>query len=209
MQIPFSLASNSPLQKLLLLDSEVLFYPEFLADPEAVRCYNILHRDTPWRQDQLNFGGKSIPIPRLQAWYGEKNSRYGYSGLALNPLPWTPLLAALKDRIETISDTTFNSVLVNYYRDGRDSVSWHSDDEKELGNDPVIASLSLGTSRRFELKHRHKKGQKYTCELTNGSLLVMGAGIQSNWQHQVPKQPAVCEGRINLTFRAVLQDARA
>lgn len=206
MQIPISLTGDSPLEKLPLLDGEVLFYPTFLADQEAVRCYNILLRDTPWRQDQLNFGGKSVPIPRLQAWYGEKNSRYGYSGLALSPLPWTPLLTELKERIETISDSAFNSVLVNNYRNGRDSVSWHSDDEKELGNNPVIASLSLGATRRFDLKHRHKKGQKFTCALTNGSLLVMGAGIQSNWQHQVPKQPAILEGRINLTFREVLAD---
>jgi alkylated DNA repair dioxygenase AlkB len=206
MQIPFPQASDSPLEKLSLLDGEVLFYPGFIAEQEADSCYNTLYRDTPWRQDHLNFGGKSVPIPRLQAWYGETNSRYGYSGLALNPLPWTPLLATLKARIEVIADTTFNSVLVNYYRDGRDSVSWHSDDEKELGKDPVIASLSFGASRNFALRHRNEKGQKFTCALTNGSLLVMGAGIQRNWQHQVPKQPAVCEGRINLTFRAVLQE---
>lgn len=209
MQIPFSLDNaHGPMETLVLEGGDILYYPTFMPRLEAQGCFDTLAAATPWQQDTINFGGKAVLIPRLQAWYGEKNSRYGYSGLALHPLPWTPLLTDLKARVETAAGAVFNSVLVNFYRDGRDSVSWHSDDEKELGGDPVIASLSFGATRRFDLKHRRNKGQKFSCELTTGSLLVMGKGIQQHWQHQVPKQPAITEGRINLTFRYVKPDKR-
>ena len=204
MQIPFSMADNEDsMEKLGLEDGEVFYQPEFLTAGEADQYHDTLLRETDWQQDSLVFGGKTVPIPRLQAWHGEENSHYGYSGLALTPLPWTPLLSELKSRVEKAADSCFNSVLLNYYRDGNDSVSWHSDDEKELGSEPVIASLSLGTTRRFELRHRHKKGRKFTCELAHGSLLIMGPGIQQHWHHQVPKQPGLSSGRINLTFRYV------
>jgi alkylated DNA repair dioxygenase AlkB len=207
MQIPFFLAdSPNVLEKLPLPDGEVLLFQDFINAAEASSMFKKLKQATPWQQDTLSFGGKKVLIPRLQAWYGEKNSRYGYSGLALSPLPWTPLLGDLKSRIEKLADTGFNSVLVNYYRDGKDSVAWHSDDEKELGKAPVIASLSLGETRRFELRHRHKKGQKFACELSHGSLLIRGSGIQQHWQHQVPKQAGVTRGRINLTFRQVMPE---
>lgn len=204
MQLPFSLSPATELkEELLLADGSLYFWPEFLADHEAAACFDALVSETPWRQDTLRFGGKAVPIPRLQAWYGEKNSYYGYSGLALTPLPWTQRLLDLKSGIENVAGTAFNSVLVNYYRNGQDSVSWHSDDEAELGEHPIIASLSLGVTRRFELRHRHKKVQKVVCDLSSGSLLVMGPGVQEHWQHQIPKQPAINEGRINLTFRTI------
>lgn len=190
-------------ERLRLEDGAMLLYPAFLAGQEADACFAQLLAATPWRQDALNFGGKRVPIPRLQAWVGDKHSHYGYSGLALSPLPWSPLLSDLKARVEALADAPFNSVLLNYYRDGRDSVSWHSDDEKELGPNPVIASLSLGATRRFELKHRHKSLPKAVCDLNHGSLLVMGNGVQRHWQHQVPKQPAITDARINLTFRYI------
>lgn len=190
-------------EKICLQDGEILLYPDFLDSTTADSRFEHLLKATPWQQDSLNFGGKTVPIPRLQAWYGDKESRYAYSGLTLSPLPWTPLLNALNEDIQGLCNTAFNSVLLNYYRDGRDSVAWHSDDEKELGVDPVIASLSLGASRRFELKHRFRKIPKSVCELTHGSLLVMQTGIQHNWCHQVPKQPEVQDGRINLTFRHI------
>lgn len=209
MQIPFSLEHpQNSMEKLVLGDGDVFYYPAFMGQDAADACYRELELATPWQQDTISFGGKPVLIPRLQAWYGEKNSRYGYSGLALNPLPWTPLLSDLRTQVEAAAGMPFNSVLVNFYRDGRDSVAWHSDDEKELGGEPVIASLSFGATRRFDLRHRHKKGHKFSCELANGSLLVMGKGIQHNWQHQVPKQPAVMQGRINLTFRRVRPDDR-
>jgi len=204
MQLPFSLVSTSQVKEdLPIVDGSLFFWPHFLDEHEADECLRVLVAETPWRQDTLRFGGKAVPIPRLQAWYGEKDSLYGYSGLALTPLPWTPRLLQLKTRIEDAAEVTFNSVLINYYRDGQDSVSWHSDDETELGDNPVIASLSLGVTRRFELKHRHKKVQKVTCDLCHGSLLIMGPGVQAHWQHQIPKQPEIVDGRINLTFRAI------
>lgn len=207
MQIPISLepANDSP-GLLPLPDAEVLFFSNFLSAPEADSCYQDLLTQTSWRQDSLNFGGKSVLIPRLQAWVGDRKSRYRYSGLALTPLPWTPLLDALKTRVEKVAGAPFNSVLLNYYRNGMDSVAWHSDDEKELGDEPVIASLSLGVTRRFELKHRRRKLPKTCCDLSHGSLLVMGRGIQQNWHHQVPKQPGISDGRINLTFRYIYPD---
>ena len=207
MQIPFSLGEDHTLPEIFSLpDAEIRIYHDFLAAGDAKDVYRQLLQQTPWQQDSLNFGGKSVPIPRLQAWYGDSKSHYAYSGLALAPLPWTPLLATIRKQVEMTCETPFNSVLLNYYRDGTDSVAWHSDDEKELGPDPLIASLSLGTTRRFELKHRVRKMPKTTCNLDHGSLLVMGSGMQKNWSHQVPKQPEITGGRINLTFRYIVNN---
>jgi len=200
--LPLDRENHEP-ERIRLLDAEILYYPQFLTNDLAMAYFQQLSRETHWRQDSLNFGGKTVQIPRLQAWYGEKRANYGYSGLALTPDPWTPLLNTIKQHVESVSGTSFNSVLLNYYRDGNDSVAWHSDDEQELGPDPVIASLSLGAARRFELKHRAQKIPKSTCELTNGSLIVMGNGVQVYWQHQIPKQPGIIDGRINLTFRKI------
>lgn len=157
--------------------------------------------ETPWRQDSLNFGGKPVLVPRLQAWYGDR--RYGYSGLKLAPLPWTPVLDGIRRKISQAAQLEFNSVLVNYYRDGNDSVAWHSDDERELGPDPRIASLSLGATRRFELKHRTRKQTRMSMPLENGSLLLMGSGLQRHWMHQLPKEAGITLPRINLTFRFI------
>lgn len=188
-----------------LPDAAITLHQTFIPAPQADKLLSEIIETTPWRQDHLSFGGKKVLIPRLQAWMGDASSKYGYSGLELNPLPWSDILYKLKEAIETIANTDFNSVLLNYYRDGHDSVAWHSDDEKELGNDPIVASLSLGVSRRFELKHRHKKPIiKFKCQLDHGSLLIMGSGLQSNWHHQVPKQKEISQARVNLTFRKII-----
>ncbi|MDG2176258.1 MAG: alpha-ketoglutarate-dependent dioxygenase AlkB [Gammaproteobacteria bacterium] len=208
MQISFAIGQEAAKpEKLFLPDAEILFYPGFLETSEADSNFIQLVHETPWRHDSLKFAGKIVPVPRLQAWYGNKRSNYGYSGLALNPLPWTPLLTNLKEKVADCCQTEFNSVLLNYYRDGNDSVAWHSDDENELGEKPIIASLSLGTSRRFDLKHLNNKLPKSSCELSNGSLLVMGKGMQQFWKHQIPKQPGITTGRINLTFRKIVVSA--
>jgi alkylated DNA repair dioxygenase AlkB len=205
LQIPFHLEqSPETMEKLQLADADIQLFPHFLSSNEADHYFELLKTQTPWQQDSLNFGGKAVLIPRLQAWVGDRQSLYSYSGLSLNPLPWTSVLESLKKQIEKACESEFNSVLLNYYRDGRDSVAWHSDDEKELGSEPVIASLSLGIPRRFELKHKTRKHLKSSCELGNGSLLVMGKGVQQHWQHQIPKQEEVATGRINLTFRRIL-----
>lgn len=184
-----------------LVDAELTYFPSFYDSATSAMLLASLIAETPWRQDTLRFGGREIAVPRLQAWYGDR--RYGYSGLNLAPLPWTPVLAAMRQRITERCGLEFNSVLINYYRDGLDSVAWHSDDERELGQDPLIASLSFGATRCFEMKHRARKGMKARIMLENGSLLVMGSGTQRHWMHQLPKDPRVEAARLNLTFRLI------
>ncbi len=148
--------------------------------------------------------GKAVPIPRMNVWYGDAGSAYSYSGLDLSPIPWTPLLLRLKNQLEDFLNTRFNSVLANHYRDGNDGVAWHSDDEPELGATPLIASLSLGATRRFSLRSRIDSTEPPShSELAGGSLLVMAGETQRCWQHQIPKTKKPVAGRINLTYRTV------
>ena len=142
--------------------------------------------------------------PRLSAWYGDPSARYAYSGLSLEPIPWFPVLAEIKAEVEAASGAVFNSVLANLYRDGADSMGWHSDDEPELGERPVIASASFGAIRRFRLRHRHRRElDPVAVPLNHGSLLIMKGDTQSNWKHQIPKTRKVSEPRVNLTFRTI------
>lgn len=177
------------------------FYPQ----AEADHLFDTLLQALHWQQDVLTMAGRQIPVPRLQAWYGVKDADYGYSGLALRPHPWHPVLADIRDRIQSETGHAFNSVLANLYRDGRDSVDWHADNEAALGDAPVIASLSLGAQRRFQLRPRNgPSGQVTRIELAHGSLLLMEAGTQAHWQHRVPKESGVQGARINLTFRHIV-----
>jgi alkylated DNA repair dioxygenase AlkB len=194
-------AVASKRQEILLADAELSYIPSFYDSAASAALFTTLITETPWRQDTLRFGGKEVAIPRLQAWYGEKG--YGYSGLQLTPLPWTAALAAIRQRVAEYCGIDFNSVLINYYRNGNDSVAWHSDDERELGPDPRIASLSFGATRRFDMKHRTRKPMKTQMLLESGSLLVMGSGMQRHWVHQLPKDPQVGAARLNLTFRLI------
>lgn len=188
-------------QRLPLIDGELLWFPRFLASMTAERLFRRLSRELNWRQEHLHLFGRRVAQPRLSVWYGDADARYRYSGLELSPLPWTRSLAALRQRLNTRLDARLNSVLANLYRDGRDSMGWHSDDEAELG--PVIASLSLGATRRFQLRHRYHD-ERYELALTNGSLLVMAGPTQQHWQHQVPKTRRPVGPRINLTFRRIV-----
>jgi alkylated DNA repair dioxygenase AlkB len=161
--------------------------------------------DVPWRAEEIVVWGKKYPQPRLIAWYGDGNE-YTYSGIHLAALPWTPLLLDIKGRIEAFVDNSFNSVLLNYYRDNRDSMGLHSDDERELGNRPVIASLSLGQERTFILKHKYDKSvSPVRLKLTSGSLLLMKGETQHFWKHGIDKESRPCGPRVNLTFRRILQ----
>ena len=160
-----------------------------------------LRDDTPWRQDSIVLFGKSHLQPRLTAWYGDAS--YTYSGLRLDPLPWTPLLAQIRAAVEHACAHRFNSVLLNYYRNERDSMGMHSDDEPELGPDPVIASLSFGATRSFILRHKRNK-QTHKIALHDGSLLLMSNGLQSNWLHGIHKSARPLGERINLTFRYIV-----
>ncbi|WP_313702931.1 alpha-ketoglutarate-dependent dioxygenase AlkB [Massilia sp.] len=159
-----------------------------------------LRDETPWRQDSIVLFGKQHLQPRLTAWYGDAS--YTYSGLRLEPLPWTPLLAELSAAVETACACRFNSVLLNYYRNERDSMGMHSDDEPELGPEPAIASLSLGATRSFILRHKRNKCTR-KLDLHDGSLLLMSGSLQSNWLHGIHKATRSLGERINLTFRFI------
>lgn len=187
-----------------LPNAEVRLIHHWLRAEEAKQLFGVLHEQLDWEQTEIWIHGKRHPIPRLNAWYGDRGRHYTYSGRTFSPAPWTPPLFVLKERIEHDTGYAFNSVLANLYRDGRDSVAWHADDEPELGRNPVIASLSLGGTRRFSLKsRRHKTEKPLHIDLVSGSLLLMASSTQHNWLHQVPKTVKPVEPRINLTFRLV------
>jgi alkylated DNA repair dioxygenase AlkB len=156
--------------------------------------------ETPWRAESVVVYGKRHLQPRLTAWYGEAS--YTYSGLRLAPLPWTELLLVIRVAVEAACGQRFNSVLLNRYRDGRDSMGMHSDDEPELGNEPVIASLSFGTTRTFILRHKRNK-QTVRLALEDGSLLLMSGKLQANWLHGINKSARSLGERLNLTFRYI------
>ncbi len=186
------------------LDGEVIVYPRFFDFSESDRLFEQLNSSLKWRQDLIRVFGREIRIPRLNAWYGDEGKTYTYSGNSMCPQKWTPTLTLIKERIEKEIGLNFNSVLANLYRDGKDSVSWHSDDEPELGINPVIASVSFGETRRFQLRHKsNKELERVEIPLTHGSLLIMKGTTQHYWKHQIPKTAKKIGARINLTFRVV------
>ncbi len=204
----FTLGADLPLQSVELIeltDGDILWVRHFLTTSDASQLMQTLQNEIPWRQDSIRIAGKDTPIPRLQAWFGDEGMSYTYSGLTLQPTPWSPALATLKHRIENYSDCHFNSLLANLYRDENDSVGWHADDEPELGENPTIASLSLGEAREFVLKHRNHPDQKLKLNLQNGDLLIMKGALQHHWLHQIPKSRTQSQPRINLTFRRIFK----
>jgi len=208
--MPGLFAASDRLEKIPLPDAEVYYLSEL-----ALGCApdTILHRiiaDTPWRQESIVVWNKMYAQPRLTAWYGDSDSYYTYSGIRLTPIPWTDLLLDIKKRIETVAADSFNSVLLNYYRDNRDSMGLHSDDEPELGAKPAIASLSLGEKRTFILKHRFDKFAKpVRLRLASGSLLLMKGETQRYWKHGIAKETRPCGARVNLTFRRIAAQTSA
>jgi alkylated DNA repair dioxygenase AlkB len=176
--------------------------PGWVVDPEAV--FVRLQQETTWEQHTITLFGRTVPTPRLTAWTGD--AAYRYSGISNEPQPWTPTLAALRDRLVVELGSPFNSCLANLYRDGTDSMGEHSDDEPELGPRPTIASVSLGARRRFVLRHR-ATGQRWSYDLGAGDLLVMRAESQSDYRHAVPKTRRLVGPRMNLTFRWLIPDA--
>ena len=156
-----------------------------------------------WHHDKLNMYGKEVFLPRYSAWYGENDKSYSYSGLTLQPNKWNNGLFFLKEHIEKIAIVNFNSVLMNWYRDGEDYINWHTDAEKELGQNPIIASLNFGATRRFLIRRRDDISIKLEFPLKHGSLLIMKGELQHFWQHSVPKEKKVKQTRINLTFRTI------
>ena len=205
MQAPLFQDISHSLEAIQLGDGQLRLQPAAFDPAEASELLQALLGGIPWRQDSLWIAGREIPVPRLQCWMGDAGSLYGYSGMRLEPEPWNDTVRRIRDRVQALSGLQFNPVLLNLYRDGQDSVSWQADDEAELGRDPVIASVSLGAVRRFQMKHRQDKSiAKCQLELPHGSLLIMDKGIQNKWLHQVPKQKSINEPRINLTFRQIM-----
>jgi alkylated DNA repair dioxygenase AlkB len=191
------------IQSYKMKDASLTFDPNYMDSKQADYYYEHLLQQVKWEQYHIKMFGKTLPQPRLTAWYGENGAAYAYSGIELMPLPFTAELLLLKNSVEAYTKQEFNSVLLNLYRNQQDSMGWHSDDEKELGDFPFIASLSLGSSRNFQLKHKTDKLLKGKIELNHGSLLCMGGSMQSFWQHAIPKSSIACGPRINLTFRQI------
>ena len=192
-----------PFEQVNLRDGELYFAPDFLTETDSRQYLDRIVRNSSWQQQRIKSFGKTIRLPRLTAWHGDPEAVYRYSGITNEPLPWTNELTEIKKRVEKACEATFNSVLLNRYRDGRDSVSWHADDETALGEQPVIVSVSLGASRQFQMKHRFDTSQKCSLTLENGSALVMRGATQQYWLHQIPKTRKIVGERINLTFRLV------
>tara|TARA_Y100000739_G_C20439843_1_gene387303 strand:+ start:81 stop:737 length:657 start_codon:yes stop_codon:yes gene_type:complete len=181
------------------------FWPGFLGSSEASSCFEALRNRIDWQTPRVFVYGRWVDSPRESAWYGDSRAVYRYSGTVNQPSPWLPELDDLRERLNQFCSSSFNSVLANHYRSGKDSMGWHSDNEKELGADPVIASISLGGARRFLLQHRRRKDLPiHEIIMENGSLLVMRDGSQQAWRHSVPKTRLTVAPRINLTYRHVL-----
>lgn len=183
-----------------LPDAELEWLPDFFPSAVADDLFGALMREVSWRDDHITLFGKTTPLPRRQQWFADGGRPYTYSRIHMVPAPWTPALLQVRAAIADVTGLDFNTCLANLYRDGNDSNGWHSDDEPELGPDPVIASVSLGATRDFRLRHKDTN-QTHTLALTHGSLLVMGSGSQTHWQHTLPKRKRIVEPRINLTFR--------
>lgn len=193
--------SSNSLIPIPIPDGELLWLEQLplgLANEEVLAR---LVAETSWRAESITLWGKQQLQPRLTAWHGD--ARYSYSGLDLEPLPFTPLLLDIRHAVETATGEAFNSVLLNYYRDGRDSMGMHSDDEAELGPEPAIASVSFGATRTFILRHRQSK-QTVRLGLTSGSVLLMRGKTQHFWLHGINKSARQIGPRVNLTFRKIL-----
>lgn len=199
---PDSTAVRETGERLDLLDGEGVLYRKAFASADCARLFDALQRETAWRQHVITLYGRAIASPRLSAWYGDPEAVYSYSGLRLEPASWTPTLLLVRERVEKLAAVHFNSVLLNLYRDGQDSMGWHSDDELELGRNPVIASVSFGATRRFLMQHK-KRRLRVEWWLGDGDVLVLGGETQHCWRHHVPKTRLPTGSRINLTFRLI------
>ena len=186
-----------------LPDAAIIYYPHFFDKKEADTILAELKKETPWQQDEIRVFGKVHPQPRLTALFGNEGKPYSYSNIKMQPHLWNPLLQKIKSSVENVSNTNFTTVLLNLYRDGKDSNGWHADNEKELGLNPVIASISFGAERIFQLKHNSIPGLKQNILLEHGSLLLMKGTTQHFWKHQIPKTSKPIGERINLTFRVI------
>jgi alkylated DNA repair dioxygenase AlkB len=201
MTIPLSLPADGCDEA--LPGARLAYRPAWLSVAEADQLFDGLHRSLPWSVHRIRLFGRSVDSPRLSAWIGDEDAVYRYSGSDFEPHPWIPALIGLRQRLQDGLGAPFNSVLANLYRDGRDAMGWHSDDEPELGPQPVIASVSLGGVRRFLLKHKQDPALRAAFELPHGSLLVMAGETQRHYRHALPRTVKPVAPRINLTFRLI------
>jgi len=189
--------------QLNLPDADISYYPNFINNVEASFYYQKLLKTIPWQQDDITIFGKTYAQPRLTALFANNNKPYRYSNITMYPHLFNNHLLAIKHKIETKHNINFTTCLANLYRDGQDSNGWHTDNEKELGEHPTIASISLGAPRYFHLKHRTDKTLRKKIVLGHGSLLLMKGKTQEHWLHQIAKTRKLIEPRINLTFRII------
>ena len=194
---------NNTAISLLPHDGEAIYYPGDLLPLSNPSWLDILTDSIAWSNDTVKMFGKTLTLNRKSAWYGDSGAAYSYSGIRREPLQWTEELLMIKKSCEEVSNATFNSVLCNYYHDGKDGMGWHCDDERELGKEPIIVSVSFGAERIFAFKHRNSK-ERINIRLEHGSMLIMRGQTQHSWQHALPKSTIVHEPRINLTFRNIL-----
>jgi len=195
-----------PKEKIILPLPDAVFeyYPNFFTNDEAEALFKKIHDETKWQHDEITIFGKKIAQPRLTCLFGNEGKPYSYSGITMHPNPWNPTLVYIKEKIEAIAQQHFTTVLANLYRNEKDSNGWHADNEKELGRNPIIASVSFGEMRKFQLKHNNNPDAKLTLNLYPGSLLLMKEGSQVHYKHQIPKATQSKKDRINLTFRTIL-----
>lgn len=201
----YQMNSLFPKEKIVfnLPDAEIEYYPNFFSITKANDLFEKLKNEVPWQQDNITVFGQTHPQPRLTALYGNEGKTYAYSNIIMHPHKWNPLLMFIKNEVEDCVETNFTTVLLNLYRDGKDSNGWHADNEKELGQNPIIASVSFGAARIFHLQHNSNKEWKQKIVLEHGSLLVMKGTTQHFWKHQIPKTAKPIGPRINLTFRII------
>lgn len=199
------LFGGADLQSVSVIDVglDITYWISLLNESDADTFFSSLLSETQWQQLEIWMYGRLVKIPRLTAWHGDEHAVYKYSGILNNPKPWSPALLQLKSLVESATEQKYNSVLLNLYRNGNDHLSWHRDNESELGSEPNIASLSLGATRTFSLRTNSTdaKKEQYDWALTHGSLICMRGKTQLLWQHSIKKEPKVVEPRINLTFR--------
>lgn len=192
------------LSALPLAEASVHYDPHWLATAEADALLATLCETIAWETHRIRLFGRELASPRLSCWIGDPGACYTYSGTRFEPRPWPAALAGLRERVSSLAGERFNAVLANLYRDGRDSMGWHSDDEPELGPEPVIASVSLGAPRPFVFRHRRERDRRCELQLAHGSLLLMAGTTQRYWQHALPRSARVAAPRLNLTFRRIL-----
>jgi alkylated DNA repair dioxygenase AlkB len=187
------------------LPKELLTYvPDLIGEKESDKLLQKFISEAPWKQTVRKIYDKEVITPRLTAWYGDVGTDYSLPGKVSNPIPWTDELLMIKAKVELLAGIKFNSVLLNYYRDGNDSVAWHSDKESVLGKNPIIASVSFGQVRSFDIRNKANHAEKYSVRLEHGSFLLMKGDLQEHWEHRIAKSTKPMKPRVNLTFRVVV-----